>query len=170
MSERGPMVVRDASRGSVLAARVVDGSGFWQRFMGLMGRPSLDDGEGLFLPDSSIHMFFMRFPIDALFVGPADLHGDRRVVAMRQDLPPWRGIVLPVRGAAGVVELAAGTLASSGLRVGDVVRKTGAKQAIMAKIMENDAAAAALKVTNSPRFAAASGSVPVLEKARAPAK
>ncbi len=41
-----------------------------------------------------------------------------------------------------------------------------AGQAIMAKIMENDAAAEALKVTRSPRFAAASGSVPTLEKAR----
>jgi len=45
-----------------------------------------------------------------------------------------------------------------------------AGQAIMAKIMENDAAAEALKVTASPRFAAASGSVPVLEKARKRAK
>jgi limonene 1,2-monooxygenase len=45
-----------------------------------------------------------------------------------------------------------------------------AGQAIMAKIMENDAAAEALKVTKSPRFAAASGSVPVLEKARQRAK
>ncbi len=45
-----------------------------------------------------------------------------------------------------------------------------ANQAIMAKIMENEAAAKALKVTKSPRFAAASASVPDLEKANQRAK
>jgi limonene 1,2-monooxygenase len=40
----------------------------------------------------------------------------------------------------------------------------------MAKIMENEAAAEALKVTAAPRFAAASASVPDLEKARRRAK
>jgi uncharacterized membrane protein (UPF0127 family) len=42
----------------------------WAKFMGLMGRPSLDAGAGLWLPDSNgIHMMFMRFPIDAVFLG-----------------------------------------------------------------------------------------------------
>ena len=38
--------------------------------MGLMGRSTLADGDGLWLPDSNgIHMMFMRFPIDAIFLG-----------------------------------------------------------------------------------------------------
>ena len=38
--------------------------------MGLMGRESLATGAGLWLPDSNgIHMMFMRFPIDAVFLG-----------------------------------------------------------------------------------------------------
>jgi limonene 1,2-monooxygenase len=45
-----------------------------------------------------------------------------------------------------------------------------AQQAIMAKIMQNDAAAEALKHTKSPRFAAASAALPDLEKAKAKAK
>lgn len=45
-----------------------------------------------------------------------------------------------------------------------------AQQAIMAKIMQNDAAAEALKHTASPRFAAASAALPDLEKAKAKAK
>ena len=50
--------------------------------MGLMGRPSLAAGAGLWLPDSNgIHMMFMRFPIDAVFVGRPD--GDRRRAAGR---------------------------------------------------------------------------------------
>jgi uncharacterized membrane protein (UPF0127 family) len=95
--------------------------GFWARFRGLMGRPSLAPDEGLYLPDTSIHMFFMRFPIDALFVAPAAENGRRRVVAVRQRLRPWVGIVLPVRGAAGVVELPAGAIDRAGVQVGDEV-------------------------------------------------
>ena len=45
-----------------------------------------------------------------------------------------------------------------------------AQQAIMAKIMQNDVAAEALKHTKSPRFAAASAALPDLEKAKAKAK
>jgi uncharacterized membrane protein (UPF0127 family) len=86
-----------------------------------MGRSSLDPDEGLYLPTSSIHMLFMRFPIDALFVGAPDPAGERRVVAMRRGLVPWRGVVWPVRGAEGVVELPVGTLDRSGLQPGDAV-------------------------------------------------
>ncbi len=81
-----------------------------ERFLGLMGRAALADGEGLYLKTSSIHMMFMRFPIDALFVGKPSDDGARKVVAIRAGLPPWRGLVLPVRGAEAVIELPAGTL------------------------------------------------------------
>ena len=44
------------------------------------------------------------------------------------------------------------------------------REAVMAKITENDAAAAALAVTRSPMLSAAGGAVPDLDKARAAAK
>jgi len=115
-----PLAVRSTD-GGVIAQRVDQASGFWARFRGLMGRASLAPGTGLYLADSSIHMFFMRFPIDALFVGAPDPAGRRRVVAVRYDLPPWRGLVMPVRGAQGVVELPAGTLVRAGVQPGDEV-------------------------------------------------
>lgn len=115
------LVVRRAADGTVIASRVQQATSFWARFMGLMGRAELPPGGGLWLTDSSIHMFFMRFPIDALFLGAPDPTGRRAVVAMRPDLPPWRGLVLPVKGAQGVVELAAGTLAAAGIQLGDEV-------------------------------------------------
>jgi uncharacterized protein len=121
VSDPGRLVLA-ATNGAVIADRVEPAMGFWARFRGLMGRPRLAQGEGLYLPDSSIHMFFMRFPIDALFLALPDRDGTRKVVAMRHELPPWLGIVLPVRGAAGVVELRAGTLRASGLQLGDAVR------------------------------------------------
>lgn len=106
---------------ALVCERLELGESFSQRFFGLMGRASLDEREGLYLPTSSIHMFFMRFAIDALFVSKADAEGHRRVVATRPHLPPWRGLVLPVRGAEGVVEMPAGAIARAGLSVGDEV-------------------------------------------------
>jgi uncharacterized membrane protein (UPF0127 family) len=104
---------------AIVCEPLVLGTSFGQRFRGLMGRGSLEPGEGLFLPDTSIHMMFMRFAIDALFVGPEGPDGSRATVATREHLPPWRGIVLPVHGASAVVELAAGTLAAHAVRPGD---------------------------------------------------
>jgi uncharacterized membrane protein (UPF0127 family) len=113
--------VRRTSDDAVLCERLVLGESFRQRFMGLMGRGALDADEGLYLETSSIHMMFMRFPIDALFLSKPDNDGTRRVVGIREDLPAWRGIVMPVRHAEGVVELPAGTLARHGVRVDDIV-------------------------------------------------
>ncbi|HEV3233554.1 MAG TPA: DUF192 domain-containing protein [Candidatus Dormibacteraeota bacterium] len=77
----------------------------WKRFVGLMGRASLPAGEGLWIePCNSIHMFFMRFAIDAVF-----LDRDNRVKRVVRDLKPWR--VSPiVFGARTVVELPAGSV------------------------------------------------------------
>jgi uncharacterized membrane protein (UPF0127 family) len=85
-----------------------------------MGHAALASGDGLWLPDSNgIHMMFMRFPIDAVFVGRPDLDGSRQVVALRRALRPWTGIVWYVRGAHGVVELPVGAIDASGTEVGD---------------------------------------------------
>ncbi|CAN5449290.1 DUF192 domain-containing protein [soil metagenome] len=112
--------VRDPVHSETLAERVTAARGFWATFRGLMGRRGLTDGEGLWLPGTkSIHMFFMRFPIDCVFLGPASEAGARSVVAVRHALAPWRGIVWYVRGAEGVLELAAGTLQRTGTAVGD---------------------------------------------------
>ena len=106
---------------AVICDELVLGESFMQRFRGLMGRASMPEGEGLYLPTNSIHMMFMRFPIDALFVSKEDADGRRSVVGTRPDLPAWRGIVMPVRGAEGVIEMPAGTLARVGVSEGDTV-------------------------------------------------
>jgi uncharacterized protein len=128
----GSLQVRRYGDDAIVCERLWLGQSFSQRFLGLMGRASLAQGDGLYLPASSIHMMFMRFAIDALFVSSQGPGGARRVVSIREHLPPWRGIVLPVRGAQGVIELPAGTLTAHGVRVGDdllfepgTVRKRG---------------------------------------------
>ncbi|TML60208.1 MAG: DUF192 domain-containing protein, partial [Actinobacteria bacterium] len=53
---------------------------------GLLGRTSLPDGEGLLLkPCGSVHTFFMRFPIDVVF-----LDRELSVVAVSAEVAPWR--------------------------------------------------------------------------------
>ncbi|CAN5659735.1 hypothetical protein BH23CHL8_BH23CHL8_05470 [soil metagenome] len=124
-----PALIRREQDGAVLCRRLAFASSIAQRTRGLIGRAAMDPDEGLFIATSSIHMMFMRFAIDALFLSAPGVSGARRVVAIREDLPPWRGVVWPVRGAKGVVELAAGTLRSRGVVVGDVVTFESADEA-----------------------------------------
>jgi uncharacterized protein len=85
------------------------------RRKGLLGRDSMPEGSALVIaPCSSIHTFFMRFPIDIAFVAK-----DGRVVSVRTALPAWR-IALALRAYA-VVELPAGSLARSETVPGDVL-------------------------------------------------
>jgi len=111
----------------MVAARVEVASSLWGKFKGLMGRASLEPDGALWLPDSNgIHMMFMRFPIDAVFVGkPSGEGGDRVVVSVHPALPTWRGLVPLVRGAHGVLELPVGTIAASGTVVGDRIALEG---------------------------------------------
>jgi uncharacterized membrane protein (UPF0127 family) len=82
-----------------------------KRMRGLLGRSGLDEGEGmLFRPAGSIHMFFMRFPIDAVFCSR-----DLVVLGIERDLQPWKAAKR--KGAKVVVELPAG--GADGLEVGD---------------------------------------------------
>jgi uncharacterized membrane protein (UPF0127 family) len=80
---------------------------------GLLGRRELPSGEGILLkPASSVHMAFMRFPIDAVF-----LDRDFRVMKVASDLRPWRAA--GSRGAKAVLEIPAGEADRRGLTVGD---------------------------------------------------
>ena len=119
-AKTGP-AVRNLTRGTVIVDRLEVAEGLWGKFMGLMGRTTLSDGSGLWLPESNgIHMMFMRFPIDAVFVGrPDDGNGARAVLSLHRTLPAWRGLVPLVRGAHGVLELPVGTIDASGTAVGD---------------------------------------------------
>jgi uncharacterized membrane protein (UPF0127 family) len=122
----GRLVARNRTRGTLLAADIESADGLWAKFMGLMGRRSLSPRSGLWLPDSNgIHMMFMRFPIDAIFLGRPGTDGTRTVLAARADLPAWRGLVPFVRGAKGVLELPTGTIDATRTMVGDSVSLEG---------------------------------------------
>ncbi len=111
---------RNTDRGTVLAERLEMAGSLWAKFMGLMGRPALPAGDGLWLPASNgIHMMFMRFSIDAVFVSRPAADGSRRVRSVHRGLRAWTGLVPLVRGADGVLELPVGTIDATGTAVGD---------------------------------------------------
>jgi uncharacterized membrane protein (UPF0127 family) len=86
------------------------------RMRGLLGRPPLRPGEGLMLrPASAIHTWFMRFPIDVLF-----LNRDLVVTAVAEDVAPWR--MRARRRSRSVLELASGETRRLGIRSGDRLR------------------------------------------------
>jgi uncharacterized protein len=104
----------------------VDVAGSWlDRLRGLIGRSALAESEGLYFPGTNgIHMLFMRFAIDCVFVGAPREDGSHEVVAVREHLRPWTGLVPWVHRARGALELRAGAVSSAGLRVGDSLRFT----------------------------------------------
>jgi uncharacterized protein len=99
--------------GGVVCANCVVADSAWLRMKGLLGRSSLDEDEGILLgPASSVHMYFMRFSIDAVF-----LDRDLRVLRVAAGLRPWR--MAGKRGAKKVLELPAGRCERVGVREGD---------------------------------------------------
>ncbi|HET8630108.1 MAG TPA: DUF192 domain-containing protein [Thermomicrobiales bacterium] len=114
MIAHGHCRVVNESRGSVVAEAAEVARTWWARGKGLLGRRALPEGAGLVIePCSSIHTWFMAFPIDVAFVA-----ADGRVVRTAHAVRPWR--VGPIaRGARYVVELPAGTLARTGTEVDD---------------------------------------------------
>jgi uncharacterized membrane protein (UPF0127 family) len=116
------MVIERADDGTAVWA--VDVADSWlTRLRGLIGRSSLPAGEGLYFPGTNgIHMLFMRFAIDCVFVAAAAADGAHEVVAVRHNVRPWTGVVWFVRHARGAIELGAGSAAQAGISVGDRLR------------------------------------------------
>ncbi len=102
------------TRGCILANRIRKTRRFWGRAKGLMGRSSLEEGEGLLIePCTWIHTFGMAFPIDVLY-----LDDEGAVAYACYSLRPNR-LGPFVRRAHSVVELPAGTIIRSGTKIGD---------------------------------------------------
>lgn len=112
------MRVVNVDRSAELGARVEVADRYWTRLVGLLGRASLAEGEGLWIePCNSVHMLFMRFPIDVVFTS-----AEGRVVGVRHGLLPWRMTWL-VPGARAALELPAGVAARTGTVEGDRIAR-----------------------------------------------
>ena len=100
--ERQPALRPDRERHPrhLVAERVRVASSSLDRTVGLLRTPEVKPGEGLWIERSpSIHMFFMPYAIDAVFVGRQG-----RVTKVVPNLRPWR-VVWWARGARDCLEL-----------------------------------------------------------------
>lgn len=85
---------------------------FFARFLGLMGRKRLAPGEGLLLEGCpSIHCFFMKMTIDAVYLSK------NMTVLCVETLAPWH-VGRLVKNTVHVLELAAG---AAQISVGDAL-------------------------------------------------
>ncbi|NSW83225.1 MAG: DUF192 domain-containing protein [Syntrophothermus sp.] len=108
------MLVINLTRNQVLAERAVYAGTFWSRFRGWMGNKTAEFGEALLLdPCRSVHTFWMRFPIDVVFVS-----ADGLVVHVIEKMEPFRFSPV-VRRAKLVIELPPGVVSRTGTRAGD---------------------------------------------------
>ena len=102
------LVAFNATKSRTVAARVETADTAATRSKGLLGRESMEAGTALWIvPCPMIHTFFMKFPIDVLF-----LDADLKVRRVLEDLRPWR--LSPwVWSAHSVLELPGGSLKGS---------------------------------------------------------
>ena len=76
---------------------------FFKRLIGLIGRKKIDSATGLLIaPCNSIHMLFMRFSIDAIFIDK-----EFRIKKIVRNLKTWIGFAVCLK-AWGVIEMKAG--------------------------------------------------------------
>ena len=109
------LMVRNLTRQTVLATELEVADTGPKRNKGLLGRNGLETGGGLWIvPCESVHTFFMRFPIDLVY-----LDRRNRVRKVRSAVGPWR--VSACLSAHSILELPAGVILSSQTQKGDVL-------------------------------------------------
>lgn len=112
------ITVENFTAGTIVGDQIRVASSMRDRTIGLLRTPELRAGEGLWIENApSIHMFFMPYAIDAVFVG-----AEGRVTMVVPGLKPWR-VVWWARGAKDCLELPAGAAASANVQVGDELRR-----------------------------------------------
>jgi uncharacterized membrane protein (UPF0127 family) len=109
------MQIFNITRRTQLASNaVVAGSGA-KRTKGLLGRKSLEPGEGMWIvPCEAVHTFGMRFPIDLVY-----LDRKHRVKKVRSNVVPWR--LSACLSAHSIIELPSGTIGETLTQTGDLL-------------------------------------------------
>jgi uncharacterized membrane protein (UPF0127 family) len=113
MGRRETYRVKVEPGGRLLLGRAEFALTAWRRFRGLMLRGPLAPDEGLLIARcGSVHTFFMRFPIDLVY-----LDQGRAILKIAHAVKPWR--LSACWKADSVLEMTAGRAREAGLAVGD---------------------------------------------------
>lgn len=97
----------------LIAEKINLADNFSSRLVGLLGKLSIEEDEGLLLyPCASIHTYFMKFPVDVAF-----LNHEKEIIAIKENLMPKN--TFAVKGAVYVLELKAGFLKKKNISLRD---------------------------------------------------
>ena len=110
------MKIINSTKNTTVCEQVELADSAWSRLVGLLGRDSLPDGHGLVITQCrSIHMFFMRFAIDVVFVDK-----DNKAIGIVKRIRPFGHSPYYFRASAAI-ELPAGGIDKSRTEKGDVL-------------------------------------------------
>lgn len=110
------MKARNLRNGKELSDNVEVADNLFKRMKGLLGKGELRTGESLLIkPCISLHTFFMKFPIDVIF-----LNRKNKVIATIKNLKPNRLTRLYLK-AVSVLELPSGTIDATSTEIGDEI-------------------------------------------------
>lgn len=110
------MPIINSSRQTTLVSQYQKADNPWLRMKGLLGRKSLQDDALWIKPCNSIHMLFMSFPIDVVF-----LDREQKVVGLAANIKPFHFSPIFWK-ASSALELPTGTIASSQTKEGDSIQ------------------------------------------------
>ena len=114
---KGRILIVNKSKGTTVG-KVDMADTFFSRFRGLMLKNNINGGLILEIPEgrgrhgAGIHMFFMRIPLDVIFLD------EGKIVVDLVSLKPWQTYT-PKKAARYVLELQEGSFKSSGIEIGD---------------------------------------------------
>ncbi|MEI8012172.1 MAG: DUF192 domain-containing protein [Candidatus Omnitrophota bacterium] len=111
------MIIKNLNNKMVLCTRAEIAKTPFVRARGLLGRTIFEKGQGLVITAcNSIHMFFMKFSIDAVFINQQGI-----VVGLVKNIKPNR-ISAIYWNASSVIELPAGTITHTAINLGDQIQ------------------------------------------------
>ena len=112
--------VLNLTRQTVLATSMEVANTDSKRRKGLLGRDDLSAGGGMWIcPCEAVHTFWMRFPIDLVYL-------DRKyqIRKIKSEVRPWR--LSGCLSAHSVIELPSGTIHKTQTQPGDILEFTAA--------------------------------------------
>lgn len=109
-------MIVNLTRKRTIASSVEVAGNSWQRIKGLLGRKELPQNAAMVITRcQSIHMFFMKFPIDVIFCDTKN-----KVVGLCLNIQPFA--LSPIFFKASyAIELPAGSIVASKTQVGDQI-------------------------------------------------
>jgi len=110
-------MILNLTRNTTIASHIEIAQNPWDRMKGLLGRRHFSQGEALIITHcQSIHMFFMKFPIDVIFCDR-----QHRVVGLCNDIKPFS--LSPIFFKASyAIELPSGNIAASKTQIADQIQ------------------------------------------------